>query len=61
MSNPPLATDNVKQEVKVRMGKKGQAANEPKTVMQNFDETVKKHGSKPALFQKVLSKVRICC
>jgi hypothetical protein len=53
----PLSTSNVKQEVKIRMGKDGQAANPARTVMQNFDDTVKNHGDKPALHQKVMKPV----
>jgi hypothetical protein len=53
----PLSTSNVKQEVKIRMGKDGQAAIPARTVMQNFDEVVKNHGDKPALHQKVMKPV----
>jgi long-chain-fatty-acid--CoA ligase ACSBG len=51
----PLATADVTQEVRIRKGE-GEMANAPaKTVMQNFDAVVEKHGSKPALHQKVVS------
>ena len=56
MSALPLSTSDVKQEVAIRMGKEGLAAEAPTTVMKNFDAVVKKHGSKPALHQKVVSR-----
>jgi hypothetical protein len=37
------------------MGKDGEAAKQPVTVLQNFDATVKAHGDKPALYQKVVA------
>lgn len=53
----PLFTSDVKQEVAIRKGD-GDFYNIPsKTVMECFDETVAKHGSKPALHQKIPKKV----
>ena len=52
MSSLPFATSEISQEVKIRMGKDGLAAEKPTTVMQNFDRTVKELGDSPALYQK---------
>lgn len=52
MSDLPLSTSDLRQEIKIRMGAEGTAALPPKTVMQNFDEIVKSCGDKPALHQK---------
>ena len=49
----PFATSDLRQPVKLRMGKAGYAALRPLTVMQCFDKIVKKYGRKPALHQKV--------
>jgi hypothetical protein len=59
MTDLPLSTSDVKQEVKIRLGKEGQAALPPKTVLQCFDEIVERLGSEPALFQKRLIEVRM--
>jgi hypothetical protein len=57
----PISTSEVTQEVKIRLGKDGQAAIPPKTVMQNFDNVVAKYGNEKALFQKKNGKdVRPC-
>jgi hypothetical protein len=58
MSVLTLSTSNVTQEVKVRMGREGHSAIPATTVMQNWDTIVKKHGGKPALYQKVIQPVR---
>jgi hypothetical protein len=58
MTDLPISTADVSKEVKIRMGKEGQSALPPTTVMQNFDAVVKKHGDKPAFHQKVLKPVR---
>ena len=59
MSNLPLSTSDVKHEVAIRKGD-GDFYNLPAmTVMECFDATVKKYGDKPALNQKVPSKVRV--
>ena len=52
MSDLPLFTSDIRQEVKIRMGKDGIAALPSKTIMQSFDEIVKTHANKPALHQK---------
>lgn len=48
----PLFTSDVAQPVKIRMGREGQAAAPPKTVMQNWDGICQRLGDHPALFQK---------
>ena len=60
MSSPiPLSTSNVKQEVAIRKGD-GEFYNLPAlTVMECFDETVKKYGDKPALHQKIPVEVSL--
>ena len=57
MSDLPHATSDLKQPVKLRMTDKGVGAVKPKTVLECFDETVKKYPNKPALHQKVVKKV----
>ena len=52
--NLPISTSDVKQEVRIRMGKDGQSAISTKTVMLSFDDIVKSKGSKPALYQKAV-------
>ncbi|KAL7566190.1 hypothetical protein ACA910_011264 [Epithemia clementina (nom. ined.)] len=52
----PFSTSDLTVEVAIRKGGKGCAADEPVTVMQNFDRIVAKHGDKPALHQKVDGK-----
>lgn len=59
MSDLPLSTADVTQEVKVRKGDSGQEALAPKTVMAAFDAMVKKNGSKPALHQKRVEPVSL--
>jgi long-chain-fatty-acid--CoA ligase ACSBG len=54
MTDLPISTADVSKEVKIRMGKEGQSALPPTTVMKKFDAVVKKHGDKPAFHQKVL-------
>ena len=49
----PFATSDIRQPVALRMGTKGFAALPALTVMQCFDTTVKRHGNRRALFQKV--------
>lgn len=50
----PLTTTRIDGEVDIRLEKEGPASWEPKTVFQVFEETVKKHGTRPALhFKKV--------
>jgi len=57
MTDLPLSTSNVKQEVAIRKGE-GEFYNLPSlTIMEVFDSTVKLHGDKPALHQKVPEKV----
>lgn len=51
-SDLPISTSELKQEVSIRLGTDGQAANPPKTVMRNFDDVVSKFGDEKALFQK---------
>lgn len=58
MAELPLATADVTQEVKVRMGTEGQAALPPTTVMKKFDTMVEKFGDLPALHQKRPVEVR---
>lgn len=53
MSDLPLSTFRIDEEVKIRMGESGLAADAPTTIMKVFEQTVAKHGSKPALFQKI--------
>lgn len=53
----PLSTSDAKQPVKIRLGKDGLAAIEPKTVMQTWNETVVRLGDHPALYQKRPAKV----
>ena len=52
MSDAPISTSDVKQEVKIRMGEQGQAAIPTKTVMQTFDAIVERLGDEKAFFQK---------
>jgi hypothetical protein len=59
MTDLPLCTSDVKQEVKIRLGKEGQAALPPKTVLQCFDDIVERLGREPALFQKRPIEVRM--
>lgn len=57
MSELPLSTSDVNQEVKIRLGE-GQAGLPPKTVMACFDEIVERIGDRPALNQKKPVEVR---
>ena len=52
----PFTTCDRTKKVDIRMGS-GQAGMEPRTLVQNFDEIVKKYGDRPALHQKVIGKV----
>jgi len=51
----PFTTCDRTKKVDIRMGS-GQAGMEPRTLVQNFDEMVKKYGDRPALHQKVIGK-----
>jgi hypothetical protein len=53
----PYSTSTKNQPVKIRMGE-GIAAEDPVTMVQQFDNVVAKYGDKPALHQKVIAKVR---
>jgi hypothetical protein len=55
--NLPYSTSAKNQPVKIRMGE-GIAAEDPITMVQQFDRVVAKYGDKPALHQKVIAKVR---
>jgi hypothetical protein len=55
-SSLPYATADKAQPVRLRMGD-GLAAEEPITIIQQFDKVVAKFGDKPALHQKVLKEV----
>jgi hypothetical protein len=57
-SSLPFSTSVKNQPVKIRMGE-GIAAEEPVTMVQQFDNVVAKYGDKPALHQKVIAKVRL--
>jgi long-chain-fatty-acid--CoA ligase ACSBG len=52
MSELPLSTSDIRQQVKIRIGSDGLAALPPKTIMQSFDDIVKLAGDKSALHQK---------
>jgi hypothetical protein len=53
----PLATANVQQEVRSRVGTEGLAALPPTTIFSRFNDTVQKYGDKPALNQKRVKQV----
>ena len=55
-SSLPYSTSKKNQPVRIRLGD-GLAADEPLTIVQQFDNIVAEFGDKPALHQKVLTKV----
>ena len=55
MSDLPFSTSDKRQEVRIRPSPG--LEQEPKTVVQNFDEAVAKYGTKPALHQKIVAPV----
>ena len=54
----PLSTADVKQQVRIRMGKEGLAARPTETVFQVFNATVERIPNAPALHQKRPKSVR---
>jgi hypothetical protein len=55
-SSLPYSTSKKDQPVRIRLGD-GLAADEPLTIVQQFDNIVAEFGDKPALHQKMLAKV----
>lgn len=55
---PPMYTADVKTEVAIRKGEGEYYNLKELTILESFDNTVKKFGDKPAIHQKVLKEVR---
>lgn len=54
----PLATSELKQQVRIRLGANGTAARLPETVLEAFHRTVSRIPNTTALYQKRPKKVR---